>query len=234
MLISLSLLAIFASFTLSASAGMGGSLILVPAMSLILGSKQGVAIAALLLGGNNVLKVIAYRRTIPFRAALMVVLLLMVGTAIGASLLVRVPELWVDVAVILSFLVSFISEFRTWGRLGRASAVWSAFFAGLSSGFSGTSGPLKGVALRSLKLDRMHLVGAASLASLAGDLTKASIYIGASIIEPANWQVVWWALPVMPLAVLSGRHINEKIGERSYQVLFWVVIAGYTVRLFFV
>jgi uncharacterized membrane protein YfcA len=234
MVILPSLLAIFISFTLSASAGMGGSLILVPAMSLILGSKQGVAIAALLLGGNNVLKVIAYRRTIPFRAAILVVLLLMAGAAIGASLMVRVPERWVDFAVILSFILSFISEFKMWDWLRRASAIWSAFFAGLSSGFSGTSGPLKGVALRSLKLDRMHLVGAASLASLAGDLTKASVYIGSSLIEPASWQVVWWALPVMPLAVLTGRLVNEKIGERSYKALFWAVIVGYTVRLFFV
>ena len=62
---ALALVAILASFTLSASAGLGGSLILVPTLALILGTKQGVALAALLLACNNVVKVVAYRGPIP-------------------------------------------------------------------------------------------------------------------------------------------------------------------------
>jgi len=50
---ALTLSAILASFTLSASAGLGGSLILVPALALVLGTKEGVALAALLLAGNT-------------------------------------------------------------------------------------------------------------------------------------------------------------------------------------
>ena len=48
------LIACFLSFALSASAGLGGSLILVPALVLILGAREGMALAALLLAGNNV------------------------------------------------------------------------------------------------------------------------------------------------------------------------------------
>ena len=40
-----------ASFFVSASAGMGGSLVLVPVLALSLGTKEGIALAALLLAG---------------------------------------------------------------------------------------------------------------------------------------------------------------------------------------
>src|SRR5688572_18807258 len=42
------------AFLLSASAGLGGSLLLVPVFALLLGPKQGIALAALLLMGNNI------------------------------------------------------------------------------------------------------------------------------------------------------------------------------------
>ena len=47
-------LAIPASFIVSAAAGLGGSLILVPAMMMAIGTKEGIAVAALLLACNNV------------------------------------------------------------------------------------------------------------------------------------------------------------------------------------
>ena len=50
---------------LSASAGLGGSLILVPSIAMFFGTKQGIALASLLLACNNIFKVIAYHRTIP-------------------------------------------------------------------------------------------------------------------------------------------------------------------------
>ena len=73
------------SFLLSASAGMGGSLILVPAMAALLGTKEGVTIAALLLACNNIFKLIAYYKWIPFKQATTIIALTMLGAALGAN-----------------------------------------------------------------------------------------------------------------------------------------------------
>ena len=59
------LIAVYVSFTISASAGLGGSLLMVPTLALFLGTKEGVALAALLLASNNIMKIIAYRETLP-------------------------------------------------------------------------------------------------------------------------------------------------------------------------
>ena len=225
------LVAILASFTLSASAGLGGSLILVPTLALILGTKQGVALAALLLAGNNVTKVVAYRKTLPYRKSAWILVAITLGAALGAQLLVMAPEGAVTVAVIAAFIGSMLSErlHLTWFR--RLTAPILAFTSGATSGFSGTSGPLKGVAIRHLDVDRYHFVGAASLASLVGDFAKTAVFAGGELLGPNEVVVAMIAVPLMLIGTVAGRWINAEIGERGYTTLFWGVMAGYSWRL---
>src|SRR5687768_15869722 len=99
-MIAFALAASALAFVLSAAAGLGGSLILVPALSLAYGAKEGVAMAAILLAGNNIAKVVAYRRTVPIKASSGVLALTIVGSVFGAELLVRSPEHVVQGAVV--------------------------------------------------------------------------------------------------------------------------------------
>jgi len=219
------------SFTVSASAGLGGSLVLVPSLALVLGTKEGVALAALLLAANNVVKVIAYRETLPFRKGLVVIVLVALGAAVGAGLLVAAPENVVTVAVIASFALALVAERLDLSRLRRLGGPLLALGAGATSGFSGTSGPLKGMALRQLDLDRAHFVGAASLVSLVGDATKTAVFTEARLLGADGYLLAAIAIPLMLVATFTGRRINRSIGERGYTFLFWGVMTGYTVRL---
>lgn len=222
---------VWASFTVSASAGLGGSLLLVPTLALALGTKEGVALAALLLASNNVMKIIAYRETLPFRAAFVIVVLIVVGAAVGSTLLVRAPELWVTIAVIVMFALTMLVERFDMTSVKKGFAPLLAFVSGASSGFSGTSGPLKGVAIRNLELDRRHFVGAASLASFAGDATKTAIFAEAQLLGRTSILTAVAAIPLMALGTWSGSTFNRRAGEQAFAVLFWTVIAGYSVRL---
>jgi len=231
LIIVVALVAVTLAFAVSASAGLGGSLILVPTLALVLGTKEGVALAALLLAGNNVVKVFAYRKTLPFRKALIVVALLGIGAAIGARMLVSSPDAVVTVAVIITFALALVAERLNLSRVRLAGGPVLAFGSGATSGFSGTSGPLKGMAIRQLDLDRSHFVGAASLASLVGDATKTAIFADAELIGGSGVILALVAAPLMILATFGGRNINHSIGEKGYSALFWVVMAGYSVRL---
>lgn len=222
--------AVPAAFFVSASAGLGGSLIMVPTMMLILGTKEGAAMAALLLAMNNVAKVVTYRRVIPFKAAAGVVVLTFVGVAIGATLLLSAPDRAIEVGVALAIVLTLVAELaQVPGRAAWAAPL--AFGAGVTSGFSGTSGPLKGVALRSLHLDRRHLVGAASLVSLVGDATKTAIFSEAGLLGRTQWLVLLALIPVMIGATTLGARFNDRVGETGYSMLFWSVMAGYLSRL---
>lgn len=222
---------VWASFAISASAGLGGSLLMVPTLALALGTKEGVALAALLLASNNVMKIIAYRETLPFRAAAVIVVLIVAGAAVGSTLLVRAPELVVTIAVIVMFALSMVAERFELKKMKQGFAPFLAFVSGASSGFSGTSGPLKGVAIRNLELDRRHFVGAASLASFAGDATKTAIFAEAQLLGQTSILTAVAAVPLMALGTWSGSSFNQKVGEQAFAMLFWLVIAGYSVRL---
>jgi len=226
------LAAVAIAFTVSASAGFGGSLILVPALALMLGTKSGTALAALLLAANNVVKVWAYRKTIPWRRAALITVIIAVGTALGALLFVAASETLVTVAVLVTFVLAFVAErFDLSGLRRRFGAPLLALLSGATSGFSGTSGPLKGLAVRSLDLDRLHLVGALSVASLVGDATKTAIWTEAALIPADAYLLALAAVPLMFAATLGGRRLNSRLGERGFTGLFWLVMTGYTARL---
>jgi uncharacterized protein len=230
-LILLVVLGTTAACTLSASAGLGGSLILVPLLALAFGTKEGVALAALLLAANNVVKIVAYRQSIPWRAVVEVLVVVVLGSLVGASLLVALPEGWVSVAVVLSIVLALLAERLRVARAQRFGAPLLGFASGATSGFSGTSGPLKGLALRMLRLDRAHLVGAASIVSLAGDATKAAVYATGGLLQSSSLVLLAGLLPVMLASTFFGRYLNKQVGERGYAVLFWVVMGGYSMRL---
>jgi uncharacterized membrane protein YfcA len=125
-----------AAFTLSASAGLGGSLLLVPAMAILFGAKGGVAIAAVLLACNNVAKAVAYRRTIPFADAALVLILTVAGSMLGAGLLVSAPESVVQAVVAAGIVIALATERFANRRVRRRTAPVLAFAAGATSGFS--------------------------------------------------------------------------------------------------
>ena len=186
----------------------------------------------MLLASNNVMKIIAYRKTLPFRAAAPPIVLIAVGAALGSTLLVNASDVVVTIAIALMFVASVVAERYEIRRLRAGFAPVMAFVSGASSGFSGTSGPLKGAAIRNLDLDRRHFVGAASLASFAGDATKTAIFADAELLGRGSILLAVAALPLMALGTWTGSTINRQVGERTFAILFWVVMAGYTVRLF--
>lgn len=230
-IILLTLLGTALACTLSASAGLGGSLVLVPMLALAIGTKEGVALAALLLAANNLVKLVAYRGTIPWRKSLIVLVLVVIGSVSGAALLIAAPETWVSAAVVLSIVLALAAERLRLPAMQKVGAPVLALASGATSGFSGTSGPLKGVALRLLNLDRSHLVGAASIVSLAGDATKASVYAGAGLLSTESLLLMAGLFPVMIASTFFGRFLNTRVGERGYAVLFWTVMGGYSLRL---
>ena len=224
-------LVIPASFVLSAAAGLGGSLILVPGLMLAIGTREGIAVAALLLACNNIAKVIVYRNTLPWASSALIVVAVMVGSALGAILMLQMPEVWVRYAVATMLLLTLAGDFFVQGPVRKAWAVFLAFLSGSTSGFSGTSGPLKGVALRSLQLERFYFVGAASLVSMVGDMTKALVFSQSGLISASHLLLAGTLVPVMAACTLLGRKINRDIGEKWYSILFWTVMGGYLTRL---
>jgi uncharacterized protein len=219
------------AFTLSAAAGMGGSLLLVPALALVFGPKAGIALAAVLLSYNNVWKLAAFRRDVPVRSALPLLVLSALGSAGGARLMLAAPEAIVYTAIFVVVLTSFTLEHAGRPMIRPALGALFAAGAGMLSGFAGTSGPLKGLALRTLQVDRTRFVGAASLVSLGGDVAKVLVFLPLLALRGDALIAALCAVPLAPCAVILGRSINRSMGERAFSGLFWLMMASFLVRL---
>lgn len=99
------------------------------------------------------------------------------------------------------------------------------------SGFSGTSGPLKGISIRSLGLPRLEHVGLASCVSLIGDVLKVELFAQAGLLPDIEWYLVAVVVPVMPVAAWVGRRVNERIDESIFRWVFWSVVGAYCLRM---
>ena len=228
------LLAAFTSLFVSSIAGYGGSLLLLPTFGALLGPKEGIAMAALVLGWNNVFKVIAYRKTLALRKGWPLLVVTAVGVFIGARFLLSAPEALVLWSIVVVTVISLGIELVASERIRRAteSAAVPLMAAGaVLSGFSGTSGPLKGISIRSLRLPRLEHVGLASSVSLVGDLLKVELFAQAGILPRIEWYLVAVVLPVMPLAAWVGRKVNERINETTFRWVFWSVVGAYSARM---
>lgn len=143
----------------------------------------------------------------------------------------KAPTAWVTIGVVTMFAASVAVERFDLKPVRAGFAPFLALVSGASSGFSGTSGPLKGVAIRNLDLDRRHFVGAASLASFAGDATKTAIFADGELLGRTSVLIAVAAIPLMALGTWTGSTLNERAGEQTFAVLFWTVMGGYSIRL---
>jgi uncharacterized protein len=223
----------FGALLLSAIAGYGGSLVLVPVLAVVLGPKEGIALAALLLAGNNVAKVVAYRHTLALREGWPLVLTSVVGVVAGSAVLIAAPEHLVIGGIVAMTVASLLLELAG-DRLRlakRRSAVPMLAASSVMSGTTGSSGPLKGLAIRHLGLPRLEHVGLASVVSLAADAVKSGLFAQAGLLPSISPWVLLAALPMMPLAAWTGLRINRRISEESFRWVFWGVVGGYSLRL---
>jgi uncharacterized protein len=237
------LVATFISLFVSSIAGYGGSLILVPTLGVVLGPKEGVALAALLLGWNNIFKVYAYRRTLSFRPHWPLLILTGACVWIGARLLVTVSDRFVTCSIAAAVLISLVLEIvesksvaveqhEPSVRVRRGIAAPCLGASGVLSGISGVSGPLKGIGVRHLGLSRLEHVGFASMVSLIADLTKVTEFAGSGLLDSLDRRVLFATMPVMVIAAFTGRWVNERINEGTFRWVFWAVVGAYTLRMF--
>ena len=107
MIVTLAVVGAFAACTLSAAAGLGGSLLLLPILTVLFGVKTAITLSALMLSLNNLGKLVAYRRTLAVRVTWPLVACTVLGSTVGATLLLRAPDGLVQVLVAFTVITAF-------------------------------------------------------------------------------------------------------------------------------
>ena len=142
----------------------------------------------------------------------------------------RIVVAIIVVVTVLSLVVELVGGDRL-ATVRRRAALPAMAASSVLSGVSGSSGPLKGVAIRSLSLPRLEHVGLAACVSLVTDVIKVELFADAGLLDDMSSTTLAAALPMMPVAAWVGRSVNRRIGEESFRWVFWSVVAGYTMRM---
>ena len=191
---------IFLAFFVSASCGLGGSLILIPVLSAVLGIKEGIVISSILLGLNNIIKVIFFRGNIKFKPVSFLMILMMAGAVIGSFMMLKANSHILTIFLVFNIAISFLIQQYTSLKLQKNAGLIFSFLSGFCSGLSGTSGPLKGLAVKCHMHTKMEIVAAASLLSLATDSVKSVIYLSQSTPSALSFEWLVYSVAVMPVA----------------------------------
>lgn len=223
---------IFLSFLISASAGMGGSLLLIPTLSYFIGVRDGIIISSILLGLNNCVKIIVFRKYIRIKNIVYLLLFMLIGAIAGSLLMMKIEEDILAVILFINIIFAFIIEKNAATDVRKKISWMYSGLSGFCSGISGTSGPLKGMAIKCLDLDKLQIVAAASVLSFATDSTKAIIYLSSyNPLVGNSFNLLLVSICMMPVATVLGKRINHKISNVAYDVLFFSILSGYAVRL---
>lgn len=223
---------IFLSFLISASAGMGGSLLLIPTLSYFIGVRDGIIISSVLLGLNNCFKIIAFFKYIQLSKIVFLMAFMLIGAILGSLLMMKMDENILAVILFINIIFAFIIEKNAATGVRKKISWIYSWLSGFCSGISGTSGPLKGMAIKCLDLNKMQIVATASILSFATDSTRAFIYLSNyNPLAGNSFNLLLASICMMPVATVLGKKINHKISNVAYDVLFFSILSGYVARL---
>lgn len=190
-----------------------------------------LALTGILHCFGNTSKIVLFRKHFEWKAFLLLCIPFIVFTGIGALLVGRYgaknvqPVLGVFLVIYATF--SLVRPRRTLVFPPWVAAILSAL-SGLSTGFIGTGGVIRGVALSAMQMPKNSFVAISSAIDMGGDLLRTFIYLENGFM---NWSQ-WFYIPALAIVAYGGAkaghlclsRINQKEFERVVSV--FILISG--------
>jgi len=155
-----------------------------------------------------------------------------IGAVIGSFLMMKIDEHLLALILFVNIIFAFIIEKKASFSVRKKISWLYSWLTGFTSGISGTSGPLKGLAIKCTDLDKLQIVAGASVLSFTTDSTKAIIYLSHyNPVKGDSLNLLLVSICLMPIATLLGKKINHNISNPAYDVLFFSILFGYVVRV---
>lgn len=190
---------------LNTTAGLGGGVMLVLALSLVLGPVEALALSspALLLG--NLHRLALHRQDIDLRIALPFALGAFPGSLLGGLLAVAIPPALLQALLVLTTLLALARALGLWlPRPTRAALVPAGFALGVAAATTGSAGLAVGALLHSSGLTGARYVATIAAAALAMHLGRLIGYGAGGLLGHQS------LLPsaILAAAILAGNALG--------------------------
>ncbi|MCS7078226.1 MAG: sulfite exporter TauE/SafE family protein [Bacteroidia bacterium] len=216
--------------TLSAVAGFGGALILLPILSLILGVKAAVPVLTLAQFFGNAARVWFNRKDLCWQP-----ILYFLSTAIPLSIIgsylfakVQIDEIKKVVGCMLIGVVIYRRARVNLGLFTDKVMLIGGGLVGFLSGLAGSAGPLSAACFLSLNLNKSAYVGSEAFTAIVMHAVKTVVYQRWLDINAVDVFVGVFMGVIMILGSWVGKQLLQKL-EKKYFILlveFLLIVSG--------
>lgn len=220
------ILAAFIAFVVASTFGIGGPIILMPALMLRLPPAQAVAVVVPIMIFNNLLKLWVFRRGVQWRAALLTGVSALPAAFMAALFTSRVNANVLKAGIGLLIVIALLRQYLFKHQLQvseRGLTGWGVIIGGIS-GFAGAAGPPTAVALKGYGLASARFVGTVAVLQLGLQFVRLPTYISTGIFPADLWPLALLLSLVSLTAVLVGRHLIQRMQVQTFRWLLDAVL----------
>ena len=203
--------------TISGIAGFGGSLIILPVFSHLIGVKKAIPILTIAWMMGNFSRAAFGYKEIQWRPVLYFCLGAIPSTIVGSLVFVELPAKAVmkGIGVFLVLIIALRHSSIKWS-IPEKSFIWCGVLIGFLSAILGSAGPLAAVAFLSLNLPPTAYVASESVAAVVMHLTKTIVYGKYDLLTGAD---AWLAVS-LGLAMVAGSWTSRQWLKKMSNVWF--------------
>ncbi len=219
-------LLVLIAFTVASTLGIGGPLIILPALLFHFEAAEAVSLLVPTLFLNNLARAGLYRKQLS-RKAVFRTGLLAIPLSLAASFFtgdVHPSVLKGIIVLIIVFVLVSQYLFRKEFRVGPKGLMVWGLPIGLLSGLSGTPGSAMAIAFRGFGLSLAHFVGTVALLQVLLQLSRVPGYVSSGLLNESNYLfAIFLALMSLP-GVWLGKFIMKRISPGNFRVALDILL----------
>ena len=218
----------------------GMAILVVPMIAMVFPAKESVGALLPMLIVGDILAVIYYGQHTQWRQLLRLMPGVAVGMLVGGLYLARLDNasmrIFLGVFVLLLLIVEWIRRFLNLQDIERLRIL--AVFIGIVAGFGTTvgnaAGPIMGIYLVMMGLDKHQLMGTGAWFFLIVNSSKLPIFIYQQMIDGNTLQFFAYMLPFVIFGTFLGRWLLRVLSQNIFNnlVLFFAGLSSLGLLIF--
>ena len=201
------------------------AILVVPLIAMVFPAKESVGALLPMLIVGDILAVVYYRQHAQWGQLVRLVPGVAAGILLGAMFLARLDNesmrLFLGVFVLLLLVIEGITRYLNLTEFKRLRAV--AILVGIMAGFGTTvgnaAGPIMGIYLVMMGLDKKQLMGTGAWFFLIVNTSKLPIFIYHEMIGIDTLQFFAYMLPFVILGTFFGRRLLKVLSQKVFNIL---------------
>ncbi|MCM0607362.1 MAG: sulfite exporter TauE/SafE family protein [Xanthomonadaceae bacterium] len=227
------LLILLSFFTeiLGTLSGFGSSVLFVPAAVFLEEFKTVLVLTSMLHVFGNISKLFLFRGYLSIKTFLLLILPTVLFTGVGAWVVdLADPQLFRAAFGVVLILFSLLMFFRKKieSKINKSQAIVFSSISGFLTGFFGTGGAIRGVALFGLGLSAQSFIVTSAAIDIFGDVLRAGIYLKNGYLKSEHFFYLPIFIVITFLASWIGKIILKKITQKQFEkiVLLMIAVSG--------